>query len=435
MKDLDLIKILSKALKPYKKQLYAFESQDKKGVLILDQKDKNASVLLNQMAKDVLAILQQYKKAEDELPNFLKEALKEMIFGGGVGAVLMQQSKVIIRGDLYQESVSDLIEIIFLDDKNIEHFIYEGVNSYLTQKINIEFLSVEKIFNIKAMTVFLLKSLIDLIKNNPKIQERLKSSSIKMAELSNSTSPSYLKLSAVLDEIFQPTLKDVNGVFFNAIADFLLRSVAKANATQLKYINEFFNNLLKITRTRSSKINFNVIRRNAVDREKYLKLIDDAKKRIDEAIERENYFIKIADENKKKMEVLEVEVNNLIVEFERVQTASKNTFDDREVLRKQPNGAKMPEYQELSTSIRELTIRKSEVEAELKNTRQKFELAKQAIENANQDRTDYMKLLPELTGVQEKKIKEHESNLKEFQGDYLSAKETIIELMSSASQL
>lgn len=435
MNDLELIKKLAKALKPYKKQMYAFENEAKKGVLILDQKDKNAGALLTQMVNDVNTILKANKKSEKDMPNFFKEALKEMIFSGGVGAVLMQQSRVIIRGDIHQESISDLIDMIFGDEKHVNEFIYNSTYDYLNQKINIEFLAIEKLFNIKGIKSAMLKDFIKFIKDHPKVQENLKGSSIKINELSNSKSKSYLKIKAVLDEVFDPTTKDIDGVFFSTVADFLLRSVAKANATQLKYVNEFFNNLLKASRTRSSKLNFNVIRRNAVDREKYLKLIDDARKKIDEAIERENHFIKIADENAKKMEVLQVEVDNLVEEFERVQKASKNTFDDREVIRKKPNGMRLPEYQELSTIIRELTIKKSEVEAELKKTRQKYELAKQAIENANDDRNDYMKLLPELTGVQEKKIREHESSLKEFEGDYLSAKRTIIELMSTVAKL
>lgn len=424
-----MIKKISKALKPYKQHIKEFESKEKKGVVILDKKNKDATALIDKMVQETSTILKAYKKPSSELANIFKEALKDMIFSGGVGAVLVQQSKVVIRGDLHQESISDLIDKIFLNENKADEFVYNGIFEYLNKKVNIEFLAMDKLFNIKAIHSETLKDLIKFIKSNPKVEEKLKGGSIKITELSNKASKSYLKVKSISDELIDDGLKDERGIVFKSVADFLIRSIAKANATQLKYVNEFFNSLLKESRTRSSKLNFNVIRRNAVDREKFLKLIDDAKKKINEALEKENHFVKIAEDNKKKIEILQVEVDERVAEFDRVQKASKATFQEREVIRKKPNGARTPKYTELSTLIRELTIKKSEVEAELKKTRQKYELAKQAIENANDDRSDYMKLLPEMTGVHEKKISSHESSLKEFEADYLSAKKNIIELM------
>ena len=340
MKDIELIKKISKALKPYKQHIKEFESKEKKGVVILDKKNKDATALIDKMVQETSTILKAYKKPSSELANIFKEALKDMIFSGGVGAVLVQQSKVVIRGDLHQESISDLIDKIFLNENKADEFVYNGIFEYLNKKVNIEFLAMDKLFNIKAIHSETLKDLIKFIKSNPKVEEKLKGGSIKITELSNKASKSYLKVKSISDELINNGLKDERGIVFKSVADFLIRSIAKANATQLKYVNEFFNSLLKESRTRSSKLNFNQIRRNAVDREKFLKLIDDAKKKINEALEKENHFVKIAEDNKKKIEILQVEVDERVAEFDRVQKASKATFQEREVIRKKTKWSK-----------------------------------------------------------------------------------------------
>lgn len=416
---------LTKEISKYKKEIFKFENPDKKGLIILDRKDKVQNQLIERLYLDAKKISK--KESQSELNELLKEALRSLLLRGKVGAVLIQAQKVVIRGAVNEESNEELLELIFQSEHSFNEFIYHGIYDYLTLKINIEFLSIDKLLNRKAEHKFLLTKLIEVSTKNHISKEALKSSSIKLDDLKQKNSRSYKRFDSLVQFILDNSISNINSPLYIAIADFLIRSIANASASQLKYMKEFFDNKINDKKSRSRQINFNVIRRNAVDREKYLKLIDDANSKIKEAKDRENHFIQLAESGKGELERLKKELDSTREEMDRAHRESKEAFDRREVVRKSPNGAKSDEYKELSEAVRNYAIKKSNLDVEVKNLQQKYSQTKQSIENAIDDRVDYMKLLPEMVGVQDKKIRDYELNLQEFKGDYENAKEIIVE--------
>jgi uncharacterized protein YdcH (DUF465 family) len=410
----------TKMLKPYKKDIVAHEA--KKGVIMLSEGDEIYQNLMN----NSLEFLKKNGKTEADRVELLKAVLKNVMFGNGVGVALVQKNKIVLRGDFHQESLEDLVGKFFDDEEHLNDFIYKTAFEYLKKKVNPEFLTLEKLLNHETVLKQINEALKNLVETNAKVKHNFQdSSSIKLSELKSKNSKTSLKIAEVATAIFTPLIKDKDGAYFGAIADFLIRSVAKATPTQLKYIQEFFKN---ITRNEVTKqLNFSVIKRNASSREKYIIMIDEAKKKIKEAEEKENTFIEKIDREEARLKTLEPKMTALREELEATIAESKEAFEKREEVRKKPNGQKTPEYQALSNTIKSCTSKKAKLDADIKKLDNEIKLCEQSIQNTKDNKDDYMKLLPELIGVQTKKIKELESEIKQFEKEYVEGKTMIIE--------
>jgi predicted metal-binding transcription factor (methanogenesis marker protein 9) len=434
MKDNKMVKLLAQKISPLKKDILSFESQEKVGVLILDKKEKNANSIISKIYLEAGNLIKAHKRDNVEVNDFIKEAMKEVLFGGNVGVVLVQKDRIVIRGDFNHETTEELISAIFREQKNLNEYIYDSTTEYMTKKINIEFLGADKLFNTPALYKIWIDRLITLLKKDSEYINAIKSTSIKIGELSSTSTKSYEKIKVVVGEILKTALSDIDSQFYHSTADFLLKNIAKANSTTLKYAKEFFDTTLKKGKS-LKRLNFALIRRNMTDREKHLVFIQDAKAKIKEAKDKEFEFVRIAEEADKRMKALEKEIKVAMASLDEAQAKTKETFDAREVIRKEPKGMGTPEYKKLSEELRQYNSQKSKFDVEVKNLHQKYDLAKQTIENATDDRADYVKLLPEMISVQDKKILDHEGMLKEFEEDYQDAKAMVIEALVICKKL
>lgn len=429
-----MIKYLVDRIAPLKKDILSFENQDKAGVLILDKKEQSANNLIEKIYTEAGNLIKSHKNQKIEINDFIKDAMKEVFFGGNVGVVLVQKDRIVIRGEFNQETTNDLINGIFTSDSNLNDFVYDSTVDYMSKKLNIEFLGADKFFNIPALFKIYYTNLIELIKKDAEYQNNIRNTSIKLAELAIPTSKSSEKLKAVVNEILKNAISNSNSQFYHATADLLLKEIAKANSTVLKYAKDFFDSTLK--RGKSLKrLNFALIRRNTIDREKHLVFVNEAKKKIKEAKAKEFEFVRIAEDAKKRMIILEKEIKEATKELEEATRMAKEVFEKREIIRKEPKGASSQEYKLLSDELKHYNSAKTKLDVDVKGLHQKYELAKQTIENATDDRADYVKLLPEMIGVQEKKLTEHNGLLKEFDVDYKEAKSIIIDAMIISKKL
>lgn len=434
IKDEKMIKALAKKLQPFRKEIVSFENKDKGGVVLLDKKQEATKILIDKIYHEAHLIIKAHKNDNIEVNEFIKEALKLVIFAGAVGVVLVQKERIVVRGELNKESVEDLASGIFQSEDNYNEFIYKATTEYMGKKVNIEFLATKTFFDMSAIFKIWMSFLIDKIKKDSELQVNIKSTSINLSEISKPASKSYDKLKNVVTFMLKSSMADTNSPFYHSLADFLLKNLAKANSMQLKYAKEYFDVNLKKVKS-NKRLNFALIRRNTTEREKHLVFIEDAKEKIKEAKDKEFDYVKTAEEAAKRMKKFEAETKVARENLEEVLKLSKETFQKREVIRKKPKGAATPEYRDLSEQIRNLTMKKSTAESELKKIKQKYELAKQTIENANEDRADYKKLLPEMLEVQNKKIRDHEGSLREFEDEYKEAKSTIVETLTKSRRL
>ena len=414
-----LNKLIEK-IETYKKNIYSFEQN---GMILLDKKDANANNIINQIYKDANDIFKIYNKDSNntELNNFIKDALKKIAFNYTQGVVLIQDEKILIRGDIAKESIPDLMKLIFSDNRSLNRFLYSSISLYLSS-IDIKFLSIKELFNIDNIHKRLMSDFIKLLQNDYDIQKKLKDSSINIDELNQDNNKTYLKLNLIVEKILRGSFGKNSGVMLGFMSDFLLRIITTNSTFDLKLIKHFFE---KEIIENSDKLNFATIRQNSVAREQYLKSMDISEKKIEKTKDKVNDFLKIEVlEEKKNSELRDILIKNQN-DLKEVETLQTNLFNRRNRIGDKSSN----DYLSLSSQIKIINAKKVELDIEVKNLNSKYELSKQSLINIEQDRVDYLKLLPELTEVEEKKIDELNKNLKEFENEFLHIKRFIIKVL------
>ncbi len=415
-----MVNKLIEKIENYKKHIYSFEEN---GMILLDKKDPSANNIINQIYKDANDILKIYSKKDNdiELNTFIKDALKKMAFNYSQGVVLIQDEKILIRGEIEKESITDLMKLIFSDNKSLNQFLYSSISLHL-DSIDIKILSIKELFNIDSIYKRLMNEFIKLLQNDFDIKDRLKDSSINIDELNRDNNKSYIKINLIVEKIVKGSFNKKSGVVLGFMSDFLLRSVATDNALNVKIIKLFFE---KEIIENSNKFNFVAIRQNSVARERYLKSIDISEQKNQETKDKVNYFLKIEEsEYKKESEIKEflIKTQN---ELKDIEVLQKDLFNRRNKI----GNKNSTEYLSLSSQIKIIHTKKVEIDIEVKNLNSKYELAKQVLVNVKQDRVDYLKLLPELVDIEEKKIEELNQNLKEFEDEFLNIKRFVIKIL------
>ncbi len=398
----------------YKEHIYSFEES---GMILLDRKNPSANSIINQIYSDANEILKIYNKNETELTSFIKDALKQLAFDYNQGVVLIQEDKILIRGKIEKDNITDLMKLVFIDNKSLNKFLHSSISLYLSL-IDIRFLSLKEVFNISNIYKRLMIDFIKLLENDFDIGEKLKDSSIKI----ENNNGSYKKVNLIIEKILKDSFGKKSGMILGFMSDFLLRISTTNNIFDIKIIKYFFEKeILENDKT----FNFTTIRQNSIAREKYLKLIDIAEIKIEESKTKVYEFLKVKNIENTKTNELKDSLLKSQNELKDVEETHKNLLEKRQKIKNKDS----QEYLDLSDEIKVINTKKTELDVEIKNLNSKYEFSKQELLNIEQDRVDYLKLLPELIETQESKIKEICKNLKEFDEEYLNIKRFLIKVL------
>ncbi len=398
----------------YKEHIYSFEES---GMILLDRKNPSANSIINQIYSDANEILKIYNKNETELTSFIKDALKQLAFDYNQGVVLIQEDKILIRGKIEKDNITDLMKLVFIDNKSLNKFLHSSISLYLSL-IDIKFLSLKEVFNISNIYKRLMIDFIKLLENDFDIGEKLKDSSIKI----ENNNGSYKKVNLIIEKILKDSFGKKSGMILGFMSDFLLRISTTNNIFDIKIIKYFFEKeILENDKT----FNFTTIRQNSIAREKYLKLIDIAEIKIEESKTKVYEFLKVKNIENTKTNELKDSLLKSQNELKDVEETHKNLLEKRQKIKNKDS----QEYLDLSDEIKVINTKKTELDVEIKNLNSKYEFSKQELLNIEQDRVDYLKLLPELIETQESKIKEICKNLKEFDEEYLNIKRFLIKVL------
>lgn len=416
---------LISVIRDYKESIREFENQ--KGVIILDKSSKKSARLVDRIYQDATFIIKDEKSSDRgaaDLNQLIKDALKKIFFNShNIGIVLLQESKIVIRGEIDKHNVLDFIDFIFEDRDNLNEFVLESLLSHLSKNINLSSISLENIFNIPNIYERILKDLIEYIDSDIYVQQRLNESDIDLEELKEERGKSFLYMNLVAEEILKDTLERNRASLLGYISDYLLRNTATLNTNDLKYIKNFFET--KLIENSSSRVNFTQIRKNSSEREKYLKLIDKAQERMKKAKSRESQFIKKRTQEEQNLSSLEQNFKEVKEKLELTQDRYSKVFQEREKLRKSKKAQK-EQIDSLSERVKELNRERTNLDIEYKNLTKAVSESKQKIENLEQDRVDHIKLLPEILKTEESKIEECKLSIKSSYEDYIKIKRTLI---------
>ncbi len=328
------------------------------------------------------------------------------------------------NSEVKKESIVELMKLIFVDNSNLNKFLYKSIFKFLS-KIDLERLTINKIFNISEIYHSLVSDTIFFINSNFEIQKRLEKTSIELDEIDIENSKSNLKIKSVCENFFKGALN--SKYFIEFITDFLLTNLSTHDSEKLKIIRAFFETHFI---EEKGEINFGILRKNSIERARYLNFIEKEQRSIVDLKEKVDEFLGIKKEQDEKVSKLKSEVDNLKESLNPIVQKLKESLEAREKLIKDEVLTTSKEYMAISNSIKTLSTQRTKLNLNIKNVNSKYELAKQNISNTLKNEEDYLKLLPEMIKTQENKIKNNKIELDNHEDEYIKIKEFIAEKLN-----
>jgi len=314
-------------------------------------------------------------------------------------------------------NIVEVMKIIFKDNKSVNRFLYKSIVNFLS-KIELEKLNIAKMFNISGIYYALVSDAIYFIETNFELQKELKKISIAIDEVDIENSKSNLQIKLICEKILNGALK--SKYFVDFVVDFLLSKLSTQDTERLKLIRSFFERHFIEDK---SEFNFGLLRKNSIERYRYLDFIEKDKKAIKSLKAKVDEFLEIKRAEEEKLNDVIEELKETEKRLPPIEQTLKEKLEVREKLLKIEGNKNAEKLATLSKQIKILSTQRSKINALIKSVNIKYTKTKQQADNTLKDEENYLKLLPEMIATREKKIQNSKDSLASHDGEYLRIKE------------